>query len=190
MTSTRGGRTTRPPAVQGVPAPRLADVARIVWWSQLGYLHGARHGHGAGRALSALLALLWWPFAVPLLLPAQAALVARRSARYYMSPERDAVLAVAATGKGWHIEDHATARPGTGRGRALRTVVLPELYEAADGARVAVYATAATAALAANYTAEYPQLVDVGRGYPRGRRMRREPQPAPQQRPRTSTCRG
>lgn len=166
----------RPPAIEGAPAPRAVDVARIVWWSQLGYLHGARHGHGAGRALSALLALLWWPFAVPLLLPVQAVLVARRGARYYMSPERDAVLAVAATGTGWHIEDHATARPGTGRGRALRALVLLELYAAADGAGVPIYATAATARLAAGYTAEHPELVDVGRGYPRGRRVRREPQ--------------
>lgn len=165
----------RPPAIEGVPAPRVVDVVRMVWWSQLGYRHGARHGRGAGRVLSAWLMLWWWPVAVPLLLPVQAALVRRRGARYYMSPERDAVLAVVATGKGWHVEDHATARPGTGRGRALRALVLPELCQAADAGRVPIYTTAATAALAAGYASEHPELVDVGRGWPRGRRMRREP---------------
>lgn len=53
--------------------------------------------------------------------------------------------------------------------------MLPELYAAADAAHVPIHATAATAALAAGYTHEHPELVDVGRGYPRGRRMRRDP---------------
>lgn len=159
----------RLPAIEGAPAPRAVDVARIVWWSQLGYLHGPRHRHGAGRAL-----------AVPLLLPAQAVLVTRRGARYHMSPERDAGFAVVATGKGWCIEDHATARPGTGRGRELQALVLPELYAAADAAGVPIYSTAATARLAAGYTTDHPELVDVGRGDPRGRRCSPHPSPAAQ----------
>ena len=164
----------RPPAIEGAPPPGAVDVARIVWWSQRGYRHGARRGRGAGRLFSAFLALAWWP-ALPLLLPVQAALIARPNARYYMSPQRDAVLAVVATTKGWHVEDHAAAHPGTGAGRALRALVLPQLGQAADAAQVPIYTTAATAALSAGYTAEHPELVDVGRGYPRGRQMRRAP---------------
>ncbi|TDE88173.1 hypothetical protein EXU48_23930 [Occultella glacieicola] len=165
---------TRPPALEGLPSPRARDCVRFVWWAQRGYWHGVRKGRGLGRALSLVLAVLWWP-AVPLLLPVQLVLVARPRARYYMSPERDAVLAIVATRHGWHVEDHATTQAGTGRGRALRSLVLPGLVAIADEQQVAILATAATSDLAAAYVAELPGLVDAGRGWPRGRRLRRSP---------------
>lgn len=117
---------------------------------------------------------MWWP-AVPLSVPVQLALLARRRARYYMSPSRQAVLAVVATKHGWHVEDHAAARPGTGQGRALRARVLPELTAAADAGGVPIYTTAANRHLAQQYATELSGLVDVGRGWPRGRRMHRAP---------------
>lgn len=162
----------RPPVVEGLPAPGPVDVLRMVWWMQRGFLHGI--GHATGRATSLLLAT-GWCVALPLLIPVQFALEARPRARYYLSPGRDAVLAVVATRHGWLIEDHASARPGTGAGRALRAVVLPQLLAAADTHQVPILTTAATAGLAARYTTEMPDLIDVGRGTIRGRRLRRDP---------------
>ena len=80
-----------------------------------------------------------------------------------------------ATRHGWKVENHATARPGTGQGGALRAVVLPHLLAAADSHRVPILATAATTCLAVAYTAEVSGLLDDGRGFPRGRRLRRPP---------------
>ncbi len=95
--------------------------------------------------------------------------------RYYLSPERDVVLALFGTRAGWHIGDHIAAGPGTGRGRALRILLLPELLPVADARRVTIHATAASPELAALYMAELPGLVDVGGGMFRGRRLRRPP---------------
>jgi hypothetical protein len=162
----------RPPAIDDLPAPGPVDVLRMVWWTQRGFLHVIRHGHGAGRAASLLLATCWC-VAVPLLIAVQFALQARPRARYYLSPQRDAVLAVVTTHAGWHVEDHSCARPGTGAGRALRAQVLPQLLAAADADHVPILATAATRQLAARYAAEVPGLIDVGRGTIRGRRLRR-----------------
>lgn len=117
---------------------------------------------------------MWW-LVIPLSVIVQILLLRRRSARYYVSPFMDAVLAVVATSDGWHIEDHVAARPGTGRGRILRALVLPTLCSAADAASIPIYTTAANERLAADYSAELPGLLDVGRGYPRGRRLRRDP---------------
>lgn len=167
----------RPPLVDGVPEPRSVDALRIVWWSQRGYRHGARHGRGTGRAFSAFLAVMWW-LVIPMSIAVQAYLLSRRAARYYLSPAHDAVLAIVATAAGWHVEDHVASWPGTGRGKVLRALVLPELRAAADAAGIPIYTTAATERLAAEYSDELPGLVEVGRGWPRGRKMRRDPQPA------------
>ena len=171
-------QTQRPPTIAGLPEPRTIDTWRITWWNQIGYLHGARRGHGAGRAFSAVLAIMWW-FSLPLLLVVQHGLNRRRSVRYYMSPTKDAVLAVAASRKGWAVQDHVAERPGTGQGRALRALVLPELTKAADAAGMRISATAANKTLAMQYAAELPGLVDVGRGIPRGRKMQRPAQRSP-----------
>lgn len=167
-------QTQRPPTIAGLPEPRTIDIWRITWWNHRGYLHGARRGRGAGRAFSAVLAIMWW-ISLPLLLVVQHGLNRRRSARYYMSPTRDAVLAIAATRHGWAVQDHVAERPGTGQGKALRALVLPKLTEAADTAGIAIHTTAANRRLAESYAAELPGLVETGRGIPRGRKMRREP---------------
>jgi len=52
---------------------------------------------------------------------------------------------------------------------------LTELREAADATGIPIYTTAANERLGTECSAELPGLVDVGRGYPRGRKMRREP---------------
>lgn len=86
------------------------------------------------------------------------------------------MLAIAASQHGWAVQDHVAERPGTGQGRALRALVLPELIRAADVAGIPIIATAANKTLAKQYAAELPGLVDVGRGIPRGRKMQRQPQ--------------
>ena len=164
----------RPQLVDGLSEPRLSDVPRLLWWGQRGYWHGATHGPITGRVASAFFALMWWP-SWPLLFVGQMIVVKRSAARYYLSPERDAVLAIVATRRGWSIEDHMSVRPGEKRGKALRALLLPALRAQADAAGVVIYTTAASEKLAKEYAAELPGLVDVGPGMPRGRMLRRKP---------------
>lgn len=113
---------------------------------------------------------------LPITVAVQAYVMNRPDRRYYLSRERDALLGIVATPEGWNMADHVTARTGTGRGRALRQLVFPELCAAADVAGIAIFTTAAHKRLAAEYSAELPGMVDIGRGYPRGRRLRRAPE--------------
>ena len=174
-----GTRTERPPAAPGTVAPEPIDCLRIVWWAQLGYLHGARHGRPPERAFSAFIALLWWPFFLLLVL-VQVLLLVRPRARYYLTPQRDAVIAVVAHKSTWQISEHASARPGHGRGRALRDLIVPTLTSAADLSGITIQATAATAGLSQLYASEIPGLIDVGPAIPRGRHLVREPQTSDQ----------
>jgi len=148
----------------------------LVGWTERGFWHGARHGRGAGQVYSAVLAVAWVP-STPLLLLGQLIAARRRNARYYMTPERDVVLAVVARTDGWHVTEHTAAAPGAGRGRALRAVVAPGLLQAADAQGVVVHAIAANRGLADRYASELPGLIDVGRGPVRGRRLQRSPRP-------------
>lgn len=143
-----------PPAIPGVESPCWRDAFVIAWWTQRGFLHGARRGSTS----SLVLLILWWLLAI-LLYPVQAVMSrSRRRTRYYLAPSRDAVLAVAATRRGWHIADHQSRRPGAGQGRSLRELLKPHLLAAADEAGVCIRTTAATTTLAAIYTRELPGL--------------------------------
>lgn len=166
----------RPPTIEGVSVPGWRYAIRFQWWAQKGYWYGAWHGRLAGRVFSTFMAIMWWPAAL-LGFAVQACMLIRPAARYYLSPERDAVLAVVTTAGGWSVDDHISKHPGTGRGKALRALVMPELCARADAEQIAIYATAANERLARQYAEELPGLVDVGRGSPRGRRLRREPKP-------------
>ncbi len=172
--ASRGGGVPRPPVVSGIPGVRWCDTVRLVGWTGRGFLHGARHGRGPGRVYSAVLAVAWVP-GVPLLLVGQVIAVRRGSARYYLTPERDVVLAVVARSDGWHVTEHTAAAPGTGRGQVLRAAVAPALLQAADARGVTVHVIAANRGLADRYAGELPGLVDVGRGPVRGRRLQRAP---------------
>ncbi|MEV4902855.1 hypothetical protein AB0K08_16130 [Citricoccus sp. NPDC055426] len=165
----------RPPAIASLPTPQAADAVRLVWWLQTGFRHGMTKGGAGARLLSGVLWIGWWP-AVPLLIIVQAfLLLGSRRSRYYLSPDREAVLAIRATGQGWHLQDHQSRRPGTGAGRALRAQLIPTLLDAADRDGVTIYTTAATTRLAARYAAELPGLTDIGQGWPRGRLLHRPP---------------
>lgn len=165
----------RPPALEGARSPRRGDAARIAWWSGRSFAYGVLAGRGPVERLTSALLALGWLVMCPIVVPLQAVLVARGAARYYVSQAGDAVLAVSAGRDGWCLEDHVSARPGTGQGRALRAVVLPQLLAAADAAGIEIHTTAATTTLARLYASEIPGLVDEGRGWPRGRRLRRLP---------------
>ena len=169
-------RTPVPPRrVAGTVAARPRDTWRICRWTARGFALGARRGTAASRAYYSALAVLYWPL-LPMVLAVQLVLIRSSGARwYYMTVERDAVIAISISPGTWHIEDHVTARPGTGRGGALRALVLPTLLEAADDVGVALEVTAVTDQLAAAYRADIPGLVDIGPARVRGCRLRRAP---------------
>ncbi|WP_236902612.1 hypothetical protein [Cutibacterium acnes] len=102
-------------------------------------------------------------------------MILRRSARYYMSPERNAVLAIVAKRGAWHIADHVAAEPSHDQGKALRERLIGPLTIAADRAGVEIRTVAANQKLADQYVAEVQGLVDAGPGMPRGRKLQRPP---------------
>lgn len=81
-------------------------------------------------------------------------MILRRSARYYMSPERNAVLAIVAKRGAWHIADHVAAELGHDQGKALRERLIVPLTIAADRAGVEIRTVAANQKLAKQYVAE------------------------------------
>lgn len=165
-----------PQRIAGTVTAEARDVARITWWAERGFLLGATSPDNtlAVKAYMGLVATAFWPL-LPVALTAQAIRTARPGARYYLSPARDAVMAVGVRRGSWYVDDHASARPGTGQGRALREIVLPALCDAADAAGIAIEATAVTDRLARLYQDEIPGLVDHGPAAIRGRLLRREP---------------
>lgn len=150
----------------------------LVRWMITGLRHGSTKSTGPRKvllsALTLLLVVLFWPMA---------GLFACRigSARsrwvYYASPQRDAVIGVHRTRRGWFIGDHMTPSPRAGTGAALRSVLIPPLLEVVDGAGVTVRTVATSSRQAADYLAEIPGLIDDGPAPLGGRRLRRPPQP-------------
>lgn len=166
----------RPPTVAGTAPLRWFDGLRLLGWIEIGFIHGAVRGNVVAGLLS-----MGWVVFIPVLLLVQPFVVGRRNARYYLTLERDAAIAVVATRHGWKIDDHLSATPGHGRGKALRAVVIPQLVSAADSHQLAIYGTAATPTLAKRYTADLPGLIDDGPAWPRGHKLRRPARPHPRQ---------
>ncbi len=167
---------TCPPHIEELEEPGPLDALRVAWWAERGFWHGAMRGPDfMSRVVSAALAVLWWPSS-PMVVVSHLRAMRRTSARYYLAPARDAVIGVVATAEGWSVVDHLSSRPGTGQGQVLRALVAPALITMADAGGVAITATASTARLAEAYEGEFPGLRDVGPRWPRGHRMRREPQ--------------
>ncbi len=167
----------KPPSVPGAVSPRPRDTFRVTWWMLGGFAHGARRraSSRAARTYNVATGVLWLIY-LPLMWALFVAKMLSPSRRYYMSPERDAVFAIAAKrGAVWQREDHLCARPGTGAGGRLRRRIFEHLVPLIDDAGITVISTAAHERLAQIYCAELPGLVDVGRGHPRGRELRRPP---------------
>lgn len=172
--------TRRPPALADYPDARpFRDGIRLAVWTLRGLAHGAvrRKSKLAARVFSVWMLVIgvclfpWLVVSIP------AAIALRNGTRYYMTPERDATLAITAKRDAWHVADHSTARPGSGRGRALRRGIAPALMPALDQAGAALIATAVNDERAKDYSEDVSGLVPQGRAWPRGVKMRREPQP-------------
>lgn len=129
------------------------------------------------RLFSAWMLLIGTVVFPVLVVATPAAIALRRSTRYYMTPERDATLAITAKRHTWHVADHSTAVPGVKRGRALRRAIAPMLTPALDAAGAALVTVAVNAARAKDYSEDVPGLLPQGRAWPHGVKMRREPQP-------------
>ena len=165
----------RPSLVDGMRLATARDIPRLLWWQAKGYAFGARRGPATSRIISATtLALLAIP---PFLLIAAAAMlwqvVGPRRSDWHMTD--DAVMAVAVTKKGWTLHSHGCARPGSGAGAALRDAVMPTWTAEADTHHVPIHISATTERLAEIYAADIPGLRVVGKEWPRGLAMRREP---------------
>lgn len=167
------------PSLQGVPEARKRDALRRTWWLERAFLHEVRRSKPLGAAVAAFFALAWWPasplLALIYLLQARVRPGGWARRRCFMSPGRDAILIVKAVRDSWVVADHASSRPGTGQGKRLRDLVGPRLIAAASAADVGIQFTAANRKLAEVFAIDLPGLVDVGPGFPRGRRMRRSP---------------
>ena len=177
-------RTPRPPAIEGAPHPRRRDVLRAVWWGRRAWSLSARSGPIRDRFYPGALALVWWPL-LPLIVTVQFYEVSKGTTRFYMSVERDAILGVHANRHGWHVIDHAAARPGCGRGHALRQTVFSPLTAEADRYGITILATAVNQQLASHYIKDVPGLVDVGPAPHGRRRLVRKPGPPVSQSSRT-----
>lgn len=165
-------RVELPPVIVGVPQARPRHAFQLVWWTGLGWWHGARKTTSTARAYGLLLALMWWP-TWPLLVIVQLRMLTRANVRYYLAPTRDAALAVTARSDGWHFSDHVSAHPGTGQGDALRRLIMPTLMRAADDQGINIHLIAASSGLAERYARDIPGFVDAGPARPRGRRLYR-----------------
>ena len=78
----------------------------------------------------------------------------------------------------WSVQGHLSRRPGTGQGRELRNLLIPDLLAEADRVGVIVEANAATGKLAAACFEEIPGFVDVGAWRHFGRRFPRAARPS------------
>ena len=168
--------TPLPPDVPGVLAADPAMATTVLRWAHAGYQHTLTKP-GAPRAarIFARLALaIWWPM-WPLLYATQRYALTRRTARYYLSADRTAILAVVARRNAWNIEDYLSRNPGTGQGERLADALFPYLTAECDRQGVPVTLTTAIPQLAARYIAGLPGLRDGGPAFPRGRRLLREP---------------
>ncbi len=111
-------RTPAPPRqVVGTVAARPRDMWRIGRWTARGFAQSARRGTVASRAYYSALTVLYWPL-LPVVLTVHLLLIRFSSTRrYYMTVERDAVIAIS-----------VTPAPGTSR-----TTSPPGLAPAAAG---------------------------------------------------------
>lgn len=170
--------STPPPPdhIDGTVTAGPEDTAHLARLVETGFARAAAHRENPGltRATCGLAAAAFWPL-LPAAVTLQLGLALRPGTRYYLSADRQAVLAVGVRRDAWHVHAHVSARPGSGQGRALRALVGPALAAAADASGTRVEAVAISRAMADRYATEFPGLVDVGPGFPQGRRLRREP---------------
>lgn len=170
--------TQLPPDVPGVLTAGPDMAGTMLRWSRAGYRYTVSRASSprAARIVARCILAIWWP-SWPLLYVVQRLLLRRRRARYYLSTDKTAILAVVASKGTWVIEDHLSCEPGGGHGKRLRDVLVPSLLADGDQRGVAVELATVIPELAALYSQAVPGLDDVGRAWPRGRKLRRESHP-------------
>jgi len=172
----------RPPEIAAAPPPRVRDWIRGTGWLGRMYVHELKKSRGVVAKTAATVQLGGYGISSPILLGLAPVVpwLKRKSTRYYMTPARDARLGITAKADGWHFADHLSSRPGEKKGEALRDLIRGPLLAEADRLGVVIHLTAANDKVAGIYNRELPGLVDVGRGFPRGRRLERRPGATPQ----------
>lgn len=172
---------TRPPAFPGLLTADTRMAGTLLRWQRTGYLYAARRHKSPwqARAFAWYCAIAWWPL-WPLLYALTWTLLTRRNTRYYLSDDHTAILAITAKrDASWNLEDHLSCHPGAGHGERLRARLAPTLLTVCDDAGIALTGTTAVPELAALYHLALPGLRDVGKAFPRGRKLRRDPQSLP-----------
>ncbi|WP_244322405.1 hypothetical protein RI685_16590 (plasmid) [Clavibacter michiganensis] len=79
------------------------DALRIAWWMRRGFWHGFQRSRGVARVVALYLVVAWWVLS-PLIVVLQVVLVTCPWTRYYLSPERDVVLALFGPAPGGTLE--------------------------------------------------------------------------------------
>jgi hypothetical protein len=175
------------PSVSGVRAATPADAGTIAWWTLRSVMHRRPLWFKVlifGVLPLALLLLNPWSllFVSALTLAGTfgwqwVALTTRLEVAAIYCPDGRPLASVSVRRgrRAWHPGTHLARTIGVGHGAALRALVVPALLDQADALGVALVATAASESLARRYAADVPGLVDVGKGRPFGRKLRRDP---------------
>lgn len=159
-----------------MPAAVWADGWRTATWFIRGLAYGARNARRRrDRAFSGFL-LIPAGFLFPVAVLTQWRLIARPAVRYYFAPDKCAVIAIRCARDGWDLADHSSRHPkNTPEAAQLRRTVIDELLPFVDDHQITLHAVAAVDALAELYMKEIPGLRRVGRAWPRGIKLRRDP---------------
>lgn len=173
---------------------RLRDDRRIAYMYAgllvLAFIAGAGQSWSAGASIG--VAAGWGLTAAALLPTVVLALLTgvsirpRCGRRWYMTEERDAAIEVAIRGdrqrvgrhgviqtNTWTVSGHSVHRIGSEAGEILRATLIAPLLAAVDDADDPVYLIAASPQHARLYRTEVDALIDVGKAWPRGRKMYR-----------------
>ncbi|MHC2186529.1 hypothetical protein ACVLV4_002192 [Rathayibacter agropyri] len=170
-------RKTKLPGVVGTSRPSPLFAFRLTCWITRGCLYGMRT-NSANRREQLISAGLFVASIVlfPLILVVQFLLLLHPGCHYILRDERGpaAVIAVIrdSSTPTWFVRDHVSRHPGSGKGKALRALVVPELRRVADESGIEVVWVAATEGLANRFREEMPGLLDDGEVWPRGQRLR------------------
>lgn len=145
-------------------------------WAIRGWWHQVAHRRQLASRTFCLFLVVAGVRMMPVLVLVQLWFVYRPATRDYMSPQRDAILGFTVSQAGCRGDDHAVQHIGAGQGHALRQWISGPICEHLDRHQLRLTMTAANDQVAEIYQREFPGLVDLGRGFPRGRRLCREPQ--------------
>lgn len=164
-------RTPAPAPVAGTRHARGSDARSFVRWTKTGFAYSVTRSTGWQKAIAAVLSATATA-STPLLIPLQWWLITRPHTTYLVSDDETATLAIVQKRSSWHLQDFMSEAPGTRQGRHLADQVLPQLLAQTREQGIHITLTAANVTLAAYYADLIPGLHPIGRGWPRGVKMR------------------